>query len=316
MKNKLLVVGEVLIDRYNIDNKIEDKVAGAPLNVALVLNHLKKHVHVVGCIGNDDKAKQILDYFKLKKLSTSGLIQIAGATTIANVIIKDGERDFTFQRGADEKLKLNNCQIIDYVKNSEFIHFGSATAFLGGSLLKVYKKFLNISVKFNKTIFFDPNFRVNLYNTTSKINKFIKQSIKFIKHANVIKMSLEEFEIIFNKQDIKQFLNNKKNKQKIFLITLGSQGSKLIYMGKVYKCETRKVKKVIDTTGAGDSFIGSFIAQYHKDMTLNQLKKNVNLANVFSSFVVEKVGLEEALLPLGKYHKLMISNLNDIKNNV
>ena len=45
------------------------------------------------------------------------------------------------------------------------------------------------------------------------------------------------------------------------LITLGKEGSKLLYQGRSYYAPSIQVHPV-DTTGSGDAFLGAFLSQY------------------------------------------------------
>jgi fructokinase len=302
MKSNLLVIGEVLIDRYRIDGKVKDNVAGAPLNVAIVLKHLKKTVSVVGAIGNDKEGIEVLNYLKSIDIGTEDIQVTNSKTTIANITIDKGERSFKFDRGADANLLLDDKTVSKLVDESEVVHFGSATAFLGSNLLSTYLKFLSYSNSKNKLVFFDPNFREDLCKDNNSKKLFINNALTFIDKSDVIKMSSEEFEIIFNNKDIKSlcFINNYSNK--IFLITLGDKGACLINKGELIHIKPERVCVPVDTTGAGDSFIGCFIANYKREFTIKQTVKLVQLCNMYASYVVEKVGFKEALIDIEKYN--------------
>lgn len=296
MKNKVFCIGEILIDRYNINNKIVDKVAGAPLNVAIVLKHLKNKVNIAASIGNDKESIKILKFLNKEKFSLSNIVSYHSKTTIAEVSITDGERDFKFYRDSDSLLSINDINKKNLL-NHNLIHFGSATAFLGNELLEAYDYCLEIALKNKLAISFDPNFRSNLYNTKILKNKFIDCSLKYIDYSNLIKLSEEEASIIFKTKNLEQAISKiKEYKNKVFLITLGSKGSLIIKNSKEYYIQSYPVKKVIDTTGAGDSFIGYVLSSFDKNMKIQDLKDLVYKANMFSSFVVKKIGLQKGLI--------------------
>jgi len=76
---------------------------------------------------------------------------------------------------------------------------------------------------------------------------------------------------------------------KIVIVTRGMKGSKLLFEGRPYDIPACKPKIVRDPTGAGDAFIGAFLAEYVRG------KDPVWCACIGSasaSFVVEGVGLE------------------------
>lgn len=295
MKNKILCIGEILIDRYNINNKKIDKVAGAPLNVALVLKHLKNNIKILASIGNDKESIKIIKFLNQKKLSLSNIVSYHSNTTIAEVTITEGEREFIFNIGSDSLLQVSDIKN-NILKNTDIVHFGSATAFIGSNLLESYDYLLNKAIKNKLTISFDPNFRINLYNTEELRKQFIKKSIEYINKSDLIKLSEEEAQIIFKTKTLDKAIDKIKTyNKKVFLITLGSKGSLIIKNNKEYYINSYPVKKVVDTTGAGDSFIGYILSSFNKKMNIKELKELVYKANIFSSFVVQNIGLEKGL---------------------
>ncbi|RLE44834.1 hypothetical protein DRJ22_05385, partial [Candidatus Woesearchaeota archaeon] len=82
---------------------------------------------------------------------------------------------------------------------------------------------------------------------------------------------------------------NKDYNLKFHVVTLESNGS-LIFEGvKEYFVRRCKPRIVVDGTGAGDSYAGSFLAEYLRS---GSLKKAGEVASVVSSFVVEELGCQ------------------------
>ncbi len=168
-------------------------------------------------------------------------------TTIAYVSIDEqGERDFEFMRGADGNLSPDQIDF-EAFKDCKIVHLGSATALLGDKLYEVYK-----------FISFDPNYREALYHDKKEL--FIKHCKEVIKSVDLIKVSEEEGQIITGETDHqKMILALHELGAKIVTLTLGKEGS-LISINKIYKVESVPVN-MIDSTGAGDAFIGALLSQ-------------------------------------------------------
>lgn len=313
-QKKILLPGEALIDVFYEKNDVNKQVGGAPLNVAVGLKKWNHKPYFMGCIGNDDHGKVIKKTFKKFKLPLNYLQIINYSTTVAQVNLKlNGERDFKFLRSADAKLLLPNL-IIDY----DVLILSSATAFLGDQLLDTYLKLTADAIKKNKLIVFDPNFRFDLYK--NQIENWINLSKKFINQANIVKLSNEELDLIFPK---KTFLDQIKLlqalKPQIFLITLGSKGTMIIT--KNNNCLIKSIIiKQIDTTGAGDAFLGAFIGQFIsmknfniKIINLEQIKSCVFWANISAALTCTKKGAATSIPELIKLQKKY--NQWIIKNN-
>ncbi|VEU70229.1 PfkB family carbohydrate kinase [Mycoplasmopsis glycophila] len=289
----ILLPGEALIDKYKTDTETLEKVGGAPLNVCGAVQLLNQNAYFLGSIG-DDKYGQIIDnFFDLYKLNKKYLQKINQKTTVANVVLdSNGERNFTFERGADESFKLNDLPPFDALVLS------SATAFLGGELFETYNKLLTKAKQDKKIVFFDPNYRDALY--SDKLKDFRNKAKYYIENSDVIKLSDEELKLIYG-FDLNQIENLSQLKNKIFLITLGEKGTLVFLNGEKEIVPSIKAK-VVDTTGAGDSFFGYFIAQFieHNNFDLTNLKISdfkhiIKKANICASFVIGKKGAIESL---------------------
>lgn len=293
---KVFLPGEALIDIFENKNKIEAKVGGAPLNVAAAISKFTVPTFFAGSIGNDDHGKVILKKMQELKLSSDCVFLDEKKTTIAKIRLdKNGERSFSFVRGADENLQMS--QIDKKIINScKILAMVSATAFLGGEIYKTYLKLIAHSK--DKIIFFDPNYRENLY--SNDINDFVKKSQKLIRNSHIVKMSEEEFKIIFGSSIcmpiIKQILTWG---PKVILVTRGKKGTEIF---------TQDQKKLIpsisvaqkDSTGAGDAFFGFFIGyisfyEYNLEEIVQNIEIIVQQANVAGALTVTKIGALDSI---------------------
>ncbi len=82
---------------------------------------------------------------------------------------------------------------------------------------------------------------------------------------------------------------NKDYNLKFHVVTLGSNGSLIFERQDEYFLRRCKPMRVVDGTGAGDSYAGSFLAEYLKS---GNLIKAGEVASVVSSFVVEEFGCQ------------------------
>ena len=84
---------------------------------------------------------------------------------------------------------------------------------------------------------------------------------------------------------------------KYLIMKKGEYGSMLYSDNLEFFCPTFKVKKVIDPTGAGDSFAGAFAGHLaeSKNYTFESISSALIYANAVASFCVEKFGIENML---------------------
>lgn len=305
---KILCIGEALIDMICTDTgstlaegeNFLKKPGGAPTNVAAAISALGGDVLLAAKVGADPFGKQLIDVMKDFGVSTIWMLQDKlHFTTFAFVsLMKDGQRDFIFNRGADGQLSETDLHSID-LSECSIIHFGSATAFLPGPLQTAYVWLLNKAVEKKIFISFDPNYRHLLFK--NNIPSFVEQSWNFIKQSNFFKVSDDEAMLLTGAtsvNDAATILAN--NSNAVIAITLGKEGTLLIH-------EKNKIivpgvtANAVDTTGAGDAFVGavlyqlnSFSKQMMQAMTASDWKNVMHNGNKAGARTCEYMGAMEA----------------------
>ena len=274
---KILCIGEALIDMICTDKgktlgqgeNFLKKPGGAPTNVAAAIAALGGTVELAAKVGNDPFGKQLAEVMEDFGVSTRWLLRDDHYfTTFAFVsLMLDGERDFVFNRGADGQLTKEEIEVIDLAGVS-IIHFGSATAFLPGPLQEAYKRLLQKAIDKNIFISFDPNYRHLLFKNNTQT--FIDQSWHFLRECNFFKVSDEEAMLITGCPTVAEAAEIFIEKTKaVFTITLGKEGAMLGIHKSTHIVPSIPVKPV-DTTGAGDAFVGALLYQL-SDKTNEQI---------------------------------------------
>jgi fructokinase len=305
---KILCIGEALIDMICTDkgkslsegNNFLKKTGGAPTNVAAAIAALGGDVELAAKVGNDPFGKQLIDEMRSFGVSTKWMLQDSHYfTTFAFVsLMHDGERDFVFNRGADGQLTSDEIDKIDLDEFS-IIHFGSATGFLPGPLQAAYTRLLEKALMRNIFISFDPNYRHLLFQNNAQT--FIGQSWNFLNKCHFFKVSDEEAMLLTGAPTLHDAVGVLLEKTKgVFTITLGKDGTLLGFDGSTCTIESIAVKPV-DTTGAGDAFVGAVLYQLSdkslgeiRSMSLEEWKLVISNANKAGARTCEYLGAMEA----------------------
>ncbi|MBN8672497.1 MAG: carbohydrate kinase [Chitinophagales bacterium] len=268
---KILCIGEALIDMICTDKgkslsegeNFLKKAGGAPTNVAAAIAALGGKVELAAKVGTDPFGKHLIEVMQSFGVSTKWVIEDEQHfTTFAFVsLMENGERDFYFNRGADGQLSRAEVEKIDLADFS-IIHFGSATGFLPGPLQTAYRALLQKAVQQNIFISFDPNYRHLLFKNDTQ--SFIEQSWEFLTACHFFKVSDEEALLITGCNSLADAASMLLEKTSaVFAITLGKEGTMLGISGKTMIIESIPVKPV-DTTGAGDAFVGALLYQLNE----------------------------------------------------
>lgn len=281
MRN-VFCVGELLIDfvAENQGNELikadtfSKKAGGAPANVACAIAKLNGNSVFIGCVGKDAFGEFLIKTLKDEGVDVSLIQKSDTFTTMAFVSIdREGERDFVFSRGADKELRYKS-EFKTGIKDN-IVHFGAATGFLGGHIEKTYNACLQDAVEQNSFISFDPNFRGDLWEKNESV--FIQKCTPFIRKAHICKFSLQEARLLSTKTDLKEACTYLHNLGvPIITITLGHEGTLLSTKDSQQIIPSIPVKAV-DTTGAGDAFIGCLLKQISEVKALNEILGNTNL---------------------------------------
>jgi len=305
---KILCIGEALIDMICTDkgkslsdgNNFLKKAGGAPTNVAAAIAALGGNVELLAKVGIDPFGRHLIDVMQEFNVSTKWILQDPEYfTTFAFVsLMENGERDFYFNRGADGQLSVQDIEPID-LKEFSIVHFGSATGFLPGPLQAAYQGMLQQCLQNEVFISFDPNYRHLLFQ--NNIQTFIDQSWNFLNSCHFFKLSDDEAMLITGRATLADAVETLLQKTPaVFAITLGKEGTMLGINGETIIIPSIAVKPV-DTTGAGDAFVGAVLYQL-SSYTLKQIhqlamtnwKEIVANANKAGARTCEYLGAMEA----------------------
>ncbi len=309
---KILCIGEALIDMICTDkgkslsagNHFLKKPGGAPTNVAAAIAALGGTVDLAAKVGNDPFGKQLIDVMNGFGVGTDFMLTDKQYfTTFAFVsLMENGERDFVFNRGADGYLTKEEVDAID-LNEVTIIHFGSATGFLPGPLQEAYLHLLHKAIRLNISVSFDPNYRHLLFPNNTQT--FIDQSWNFLQHCNFFKVSDEEAMLITQTNHLEKATEILLQKTTaVFAITLGKEGTLLGINGEQHIIESIPITP-IDTTGAGDAFVGAMLYQlsHRSKAQINELnpsdwRRFIANANKAGARTCEYLGAMEAFAHL------------------
>ena len=272
MEKKLYAIGEALIDFIPQESgrPMKDvlgfcpKVGGAPANVCGAFTRLGGKSEMITQLGDDPFGNKIEEALEENGIGTSHVLRTKEAnTSLAFVALKeDGNREFSFYRkpGADMLFSKEKVEA-DWFKDAYALHFCSVS--LGDfPMKKAHKKAIEAATEAGAIISFDPNLRFALWENLEDLKKAV---LEFLPLAHVLKLSDEELYFLTGEDSIeaakeKLFVGN----VHLLIYTRGADGAEC-YTKKANAQSKGKKVKAVDTTGAGDAFIGSFLYQLYAD---------------------------------------------------
>jgi fructokinase len=275
---KAVCFGEVLWDVFPSHKKI----GGAPLNVALRMNSFGAATTMISRIGKDEDGNDILSFFKKENLSSDSIqVEEDYKTGVVNVMINEkGNASYDIMYPSSwDKIDLSE-EILQKVSESDVFVFGSLICRDEVSRSTLYTLLDKAKYKV-----MDANLRAPYYTTEVLVELMFK--------ADFIKLNDEELWEISRKlgspynsfeQNIK-FIAEKTNTKQI-CVTKGAFGAVLYYNEKFYYNSGYFIK-VVDTVGAGDSFLASLLVRLLKGKSP---QKSLNYACAIGALVAGEEG--------------------------
>ena len=303
---KLIAIGEALIDfipdktgcAFSEVTGFSPKIGGAPANVCGAFSRLGGSSMMITQLGNDPFGHKIAD-----ELSGCGIDKSAiqftdeANTALAFVsLAKDGNRTFSFYRKPSADMLLSPEQLEEkWFEGAYALHFCSVS--LGDFPMKdAHIKAIEYARKNGMLISFDPNLRFQLWDDTEKLRRRVNE---FIPLCDILKISDEELEFITGEKDIKKAVPSLLDRGvKLVVYTCGKDGAHAFTRNAAAYSPSEKVRAV-DTTGAGDGFIGSFLWKLQslgidRDSISaadeNTLRNCLDFSNRFCALSVQKEG--------------------------
>ena len=297
----IICAGESLIDMVSFRGEAEytPHVGGSNFNSSIALGRLGADSYYFGAISNDNYGELIENTLRHSNVKEDFIIKTNRPTTLAYADVVNGIAEYTF---VDEH---SAGRLLDQKALNPFINrVKKAKALLvGGISLQAEPcgsswQWLIEQVSGYLPIYFDSNVRPDfIENKQNYIARFIELTYK----VDIIKISDEDYRYLYGAEDFNEVSKNwLDNGVKLVILTLGSEGSKVIYGNdsEVF-AESQKVD-VVDTIAAGDTFNAGFLLSLDQQGLLNrgslnaiknnQLIKALNFANKVASITVTRKG--------------------------
>lgn len=311
-------IGELLIDltQNGISKQgnpvLEANPGGAPCNVLSFLAKMGHKVGFLGKVGRDGFGDQLENALVETGIDTRGLRRDSTIpTTLAVVHTKsDGDRDFSFYRkpGADVMLTAEELDE-PMICSSKLLHFGSLSM-TEEPCRSATRRAITIAEEAGILRSFDPNLREPLWDSLEAARQ---QILYGLAHCDILKISDNEILWLTGKQDYDAavaWIQENYHIPLIFL-TLGRDGSRA-YCGTVRAEQSGFCVKTVETTGAGDTFMGAMLHQIlemgWKRYPQQELETMLRFANAAAAAVTTRAGALRVMPSLEEIQTILVPN--------
>ena len=300
-KTDIAALGELLIDFTPAGNSqqgmrlFEQNPGGAPANMLAAAAKFGLKTAFIGKVGRDMHGDFLKETLVKAGINTENLIQDDKYfTTLAFVSLKEnGEREFSFSRkpGADTQLCMKEIDK-SILENTRVFHVGSLSLTDDPSRTATYEA-INIARNSGAVISYDPNYRAALWSDPETAQLRMQSLIPYV---DMMKISDEETSLLTPYQDPEEAIQYLlRQGVHLVAVTLGRDGALIGNENGIIKAEGFS-SHAVDTTGAGDSFWGGFLASYLQEetspehLTRAQMIQFGRVGNAVASLCVERRG--------------------------
>lgn len=269
---RVAAIGELLIDfvpqqkgcALREVTHFERVAGGAPANVVTAVSRLGGSGVMISQVGEDAFGEHIIDVLQTNGVDTHFVFKTKRANTGLAFVSLDatGNREFSFFRNPSADLFLSPEQITaEMMTDCAVLHYCSVDL-VDWPVKEAHRRAIELAQQAGMIISFDPNVRLPLWDSPAECREAIRE---FLTYANIVKLSDDELEFVTGCREEEEaaeklFAGN----CRLLLITKGGDGSS-VYTPNATVHHAAVNTKVVDTTGAGDSFAGSFLFQLVRD---------------------------------------------------
>ena len=287
IKRKLIKGSMKLISNSEFEDlkkniKIEKVVAGGSVaNTMSGIAYLKGSPSFIGKINSDSFGeiyKKSLEDINVKFPYVHKNEDLSTGASII-LITPDSERTMCTYLGISSHLSENDINE-NNIRNNELI-FLEGYLWDKGTSEKMFKHTINIAKK-NKVkitmslsdIFCVNRHKENFYN-------LLKNDL------DILIGNENEINELTDKKNLLDSINQLKKLNKLIVITRSEKGSVAIKDNEIISCDSGKVDKILDLTGAGDLFAAGFLKEY---IEKSEIKKCLTTGSMLASKIIQKIG--------------------------
>ncbi len=307
MKKTLYTIGEALIDMTSSEvgcalsevGAFRPAVGGAPANVAASYARLGGRAVLLTQLGVDAFGDKIVKTLRDAGVDTGRILRTDRANTALAFVslTKDGGRDFSFYRSPSADMLYDGSDLTaEDFKDAFALSFCSVS--LGDFPMRdAHRRAISLARNAGAIVAFDPNLRFPLWKDHEALRRTVND---FIVGADILKISDEELPFITGCDDIELALPRLFEKGvRIVLYSCGSRGAYAYTSGGASVFSSAEDVKAVDTTGAGDAFLGAFLFALSRmnvtrnglsSMTEKELLRALSVATVYSGATVTSYG--------------------------
>ncbi len=277
----LIVAGHLSIDSIFLPDRHVPFtcLGGSAAYASLAARRLDVSVSIISKVG-EDFPKAYLWLLQKEGIDLSGIVNTKAALTTRFELKYDSSLS---ERNLHLKCRAPSITLGDLQKFAlaDAVHIAPIANEIDYEVVENLKRRCEI-------LSLDPQGLVRIFDLDGNMIYKELQDKRVLELTNIYKSSLKEIEAVTGFSDLKSAIKAVHDfGVETVIVTLGVKGAVLSVEGAIYNIPSYPPKKFVDPTGAGDVFIGSFIAEYLRD---KEILWCACVGSAAASLVVEAAG--------------------------
>lgn len=272
---QLAIGGKYFVDGFH------QGTGGGGANVAIAASRSGVKAAVVGKIGENAFKKIILEDLRNEGVDVSLCQMEKEYLIISSILISpSGERSI-INYGTPHQHVIHSVESLIALKKTKMIYLGNLpdVSFTEREKILQFLHTQHIPVAVNLGV--------------KDCRRSTEQIEKFMKHVDIIMVNGHEYSELIKKDYKKLDFTHRHTylipylKDKLIVVTDGEMGSYAFKDNIIYYQKAIPVKHIVDTTGAGDGFVGTFLAHY---IQTQDIQESMNKGAHYSAKILGKLG--------------------------
>jgi len=277
----IVSVGHVSLDHIFLPSRNTPFVVlgGSVVYVSFAARRLDARVSVVSKIGSDFPAAYLW-WLRQESVDLSSVSRAENAQTTSFELKYGNDLSNRALRLKNKAPRIDAADLSNSLK-ARAIHFGPIA---GEITYEIAEKLRNCSA----ILSLDPQGLVRNFDENGNVTFGPLMDKRILGLMDIYKSSLKEIQAVTGLSDVDSAIKMvHKYGAKIVIVTLGASGAMVSVEDTIHRVPACKPEKIVDPTGAGDAFIGSFLAEYVNGEDCSWCSY---VGSAAASFVIEGVG--------------------------
>ena len=296
---KIAIIGECMIELFDKgDGSYKKTFGGDTLNSAIYLSKCSKNIDCfyISLLGDDPLSNEMIKAWENEGIKTNFVEKIPNSVPGMYMIQTDkkGERSFLYWRDNAPAKKLfltkNKKNLLNKLKGFDWIYLsGISLAILEDENTEILFELLKEFRQSGGKVAFDSNYRPKLWE-----DKDVKATIqRAYENCDLALPSIDDEFLLWEDNCLESVKNRLISFACDEIVIKRGSGTCIVYKdGNTFEYEVEKINKIVDTTAAGDSFNGAYLAKRLEGISID---KSIKLASKVAGQVIAQKG---AIVPI------------------